>query len=116
MRDRVRGGVIINTGMSTSELVEVADGYYDITILPDGSITCAAINSAFANGETVTFKFTEGDLVLEQSDVETASAGYAALSTSGNRKIGSLFGLSGVSNVEIYLDDTAQSVDIVITI
>lgn len=106
---------MINTGMSTSELYEIPDGY-EVTIILDGSITFAAIGSAFTNGETVTFKFTEGDLVLEQSDVEAASASYAALSSSGNRKIESLFGLSGVSNVEIYLDDTAQSVDIVIAI
>lgn len=109
---------MINTGISTGELAEYekTDGGYGIPIILDGSITCAEINSAFANGDTVSFKFTEGDLVLEQSDVETASANYAALSSSGNGKIESLFGLSGVSNVEIYLDDTAQAVDIVITI
>lgn len=75
--------------------------------------------NALANGQTVTFKFTDNkDLVLEQADVDNVntSSGIATLSSSGNTKTEVCFSdvITTVNNTELYFSDIDGGIDIII--
>lgn len=102
---------------STSDMIDIGGGDFDLTEQVDLQIL-SNVMDAFSNGQTVTFKFADNkDLVLEQTNVDIAESGYVSLSSSGNSKVKTCFSnvLTSVYNTEIYLDNSAGTIDFVVS-